>query len=142
MGKLSVYILVISGVTLLFYFSGLMGSTADICDSANPNNALLCLLLSPEDMPRTDFTNINSISVIAIQGIVGLGVVIGAFFTGQIELAIISPVAIFLFNLLWNVISIFNKVREVNPVIAVIFIAPMLLLFILVIVDWWRGRDT
>ena len=140
MAKLSLYIMMMSGITLLFYFSGLMGSTADICDSANPNNALLCLLLSPEDLPSPADSLSTSTIIAAIQGLVGLGVVIGAFFTGQIELAIVSPVAIFTFNLLWNFLDVFNRVREVNPVIAILTFAPFLYLFTIEIIDWWRGR--
>ncbi len=142
MAKLSLYIMMMSGITLLFYFSGLMGDTSAICSEADVGNALLCLLLAPEDMPSaSDVLSTNKIKT-AIGGLVGLGVVIGAFFTGQIELAIISPVAILTFNLLWNFLEVFNKVRDINPIIAFLFFAPFLYLFTLAILDWWRGRDT
>ena len=140
MGKLTNYLIIMSGILLLFHFGGLMGTASDTCNSANPNNALLCLLLSPEDLPNTEFA-INKV-VFALQGI-GLGIIIiGAAVTGNLELALVAPVAIFMFNLLWSFLDVFNKLREINPVFAVLIFAPILIMFVVTILDWWRGRDT
>ena len=38
-------------------------------------------------------------------------------------------------------LDVFNRVREVNPVIAILTFAPFLYLFTIEIIDWWRGRN-
>ncbi len=141
MGKLTRYIILISGIMLLFFFTGLMGSAADLCGSANPNNLLLCILLSPEELPSPGDVISTGAIVAAIQGIAAVGIVVGALIFGQVELAIIAPFAIILFNFLWNILDVFLVVSDVNPVIAILIFAPLLLMLSITLLDWWRRHD-
>lgn len=129
MGKLTTYIIVMSGLMLLFYFSGLLGDT--------PNSTLLDMLLSPEGFNVSDF---NTQILLVLGGIAGIGIIIGVV-TQNIELVLMSPLAIWLMALLWDFLNVANKVYSTNPVIAVLLFSPILFLFGITIAEWWRGRD-
>lgn len=129
MGKLTTYILMMSGLTLLFYFTGLTDNTI--------NSTLLTLLLNPSNLSTSALG--TQISLVLI-GIATAGIVIG-FFSQNSELILIAPFTIWLLGVLWDFLSVANKVYSVNPVIAILFFSPLLLLFGVTIVEFWRGRD-
>jgi len=141
--KIATYIIMMTGITLLFYFTGLMGSTEDICSSANPNNQLLCLGLNPEDIPDSGISigRITGLTIAALELVLGAAIVVGLIYAGQVELAIFAPFAIFLMNLLWNFLSVFNKIAGENYVVAVLLLSPFLIYLAVAILDWWRGKD-
>ena len=126
MGKLEAYIVVMSGLMLVFYFTGLLQLQPEECTLSQPANALLCFLLSPEDLPESDVVK-NKI-LVAIAGVLGVAIVIGAFFTGQVELALFSAPALALLTLLWGFLGVFNVMKDANPVIAILIFAPLLIL--------------
>lgn len=129
MGKLTTYILMMSGLTLLFYFTGLTDNTI--------NSTLLTLLLNPSNLSTSALG--TQISLVLI-GIATAGIVIG-FFSQNSELILIAPFTIWLLGVLWDFLSVANKVYSVNPVISILFFSPLLLLFGVTIVEFWRGRD-
>jgi len=141
--KLATYIIMMTGITLLFYFTGLMGSAEDICSSANPNNLLLCLGLNPEDVPDSgaSINRISGLTIAALELVLGAAIVVGLIYAGQVELAIFAPFAIFLFNLLWNFLSVFNRLASENYVVTVLLMSPFLVYLAVLILDWWRGKD-
>ena len=130
MGKLAIYILVMSGLVLLFYFTGLLQDTG--------SSTLLTLVLDPEGFRNSD---LNLKAIIVLEGLLATGIVIGFAIAGNIELGIMGVFVIYLSNLLWDFIAVFNKVYSVNPVIAILFFSPVLFLFVVTILEWWRGTD-
>jgi len=139
MGKLATFILLMGGITILFYYGGLLTELeGEMCKPITPNALLISYLIEPECATQsTTWTKI----ILALSG-VGAALVLGAgLFINNVELTVMGPVAIFIFNLLWDFISVFNRVRTNHPVFAVILFGPLMLLFIITILDWWRGRD-
>ena len=130
MGKFATYIMMMSGLTLLFYFTGLLGETA--------NSTLLNLLLNPENIASTSFT---TAILTAILGISTVGVIAIGLVTGNIELAIMSPVAAYMLALGWDFVSVAQVVIAQDKVIGILLFAPILLLYVITIIEWWRGRD-
>lgn len=128
--KLTTYIIIMSGLVLLFYFAGILGDT--------PNSVLLNLLLSPEGLATNSF----SVAVVAVlSGIAAIvSIVIGAT-VGNIELVLKGPFALYILNLMWDFLSVYNQVAAANPVIATLLFAPVLILFGVTIVEWWSGND-
>lgn len=130
MGKLTTYVLIMSGLVLLFYFTGILTDTA--------NTTFLNLLLSPENLRATAF----STRIIAIlEGVVIGGILIGGLMMGNLEAMFKATFVIYLLNLLWDFIMIFNAVRSANVVLAILFFAPLLFLFYLTIIEWWGKHD-
>jgi len=126
MGKITTYILMMSGLVLLFYFAGVV----------EPTNPLFKLVFSPETMTLSD------IYLTVIGGIAtGLAVITVGFITKSLELAAMTAVVPAVLAVLWGFIDVYNALAGVNRVIATLIFGPILLLFILSMIDWWRGRD-
>lgn len=133
MGKMTTFLLVISGTMLLFHLTGLVET------GTTPNSVLLGYMLNPESLENSNF---NLQIVLALEGLLAIaGAVVIGVITKNFELSAVAPVAIFLFNTMFDIIIVFNKVREANPVLAIVIFGPFMLLFVITTLDWWRGRD-
>ena len=122
---------VMSGLMLLFYFTGITEQTG--------TTTLLNLLLNPEGFQETPIA-IKAIAV--LTGILASVIVVGFAIAGNVELGVMVAFTTFLFNSLWDFLAVFNKVAAVNPVIAVLIFSPLLFLFIVTTIEWWRGVST
>ena len=118
------YVLLITGISLIFYFGGLI------------NNPLIQILLEPQNMSTGSFALATILGVAAI----GAAIIIG-WVTKDIEKAIMAPMAIYVFSILINFVQVHNRIKAENPVLAPLIFGSILLLFVLTMVDWWRGRD-
>jgi len=138
-GKATTYILVMSGLMLLFYYTGLLDQTASL------NSALLDLLFDIEGLGSGDTTtpsvNAWKVVVLALEGILAAAVIVVGFFRNSPELFIVAPIAIYMANLLLDFVIVFNVIASVTPVLATLVFAPIMLLFMFTVVEWWRGRD-
>lgn len=130
MGKLTLYLLMLSGIMLLFYFGGLLQDT--------PNSLILDLILKPENYGDSIFAN----KLLAIfTGLTALASVAIGIALRSPELGLLAAFSVYLFNLAWDFISVFNIVRDANPVFALLIFSPLFLIYMLTVVEWWRGRD-
>lgn len=116
-----------SGITLLFYITGLLGDTV---------NPLVAMLLEPESMTSFSFYA----TMATLIGTSAAAIYIG-FIQKNAELAVATAMAPVLIALLWSFIDVFNKLKSINMIIAILVLAPLLLMFFITILDWWRGRD-
>jgi len=142
MGKTTTYIIIMSGLMLLFYFAGLLQDcTADaMCTSTTANSALLNLLLKVESWQDM---NIWTRIIIALEGIGALvGVIAIGYVTRDYRLAIKIPIAVWLANLFWDFIKIFIIVKSANVYLALLFFAPLMILYVVTIAEWGWGEDT
>lgn len=134
MGKLTTYLLVMSGIMLLMYFGGVL--------ETNGTTTLLNLLLSPENLSQTQ---LSTRIIFAIEAIAGTAIAVALVIAGKPELALMAPVAVYLFDLGWGFLDVFNKIVSTSPnyiPIATLFFAPLLLLYGVTILEWWRGVTT
>ncbi len=129
MGKAIQFMLVITGLMLLFYFTGLIQAT--------PNTTLLNLLLSPENL-ATSGLNIALFAVLSLEGITAL--IIGAV-TRDLELSLMAGYVVFQFNLFWDSLVIFNVIRNANPILAILIFAPLYFVWFTIAAEQWRGID-
>ena len=130
MGKLAIYILVMSGLMLLFYSTGLLENTG--------SSTLLNMLLDPAGYKTS---SLNTQLLLVLTGIATAGIIVIGILTRDVELALMGSLAIWILNLLWDFIAVFNIVYSLNPIIAILLFSPVLLLYGVTVVDWWRGRD-
>ena len=131
MGKFANYLILMSGLSLLFYFAGLIELT--------PNSTLLNLLLDPASFQNSD---ISLKAILVFEIIVGSAIIVGFAAAGNIELGIMSVIIIPLINLLWDFIAVFSIVSASNPVIAVLLLSPGIFLFVVSSIEWFRGVST
>jgi len=134
MGKMTTYLLVMSGIMVLMYYGGLIDG----------GDTLLTLLLNPAGITYSNFFQTNIISV--IEGLAALGVTIGLALSGKPELGVMGGLAIFIADLGFNFVKVFVKLASMGGgnylPLAVILFAPLLVLFGLTIAEWWRGVTT
>lgn len=133
MGKLTTYLLMISGILLLMWYGGILTET----------NSLLGMLLSPENFSESPLTGVI-MAAFAITA--SLGVYLAAWaVTGNREKAALAPVAIFILGLGYDFIQVYIKLKSLSPnftPILVLIFAPILLIFTLTIIEWWNGVTT
>ena len=129
-----------TGLMLLFYFTGLVQECSDdgLCEATSPNSQLLNFLMRPENSRNSI---IGQKGILILEGVGAVLIIAAGLFIGNVELAVMGSFAIYYFNLGWDFLSVFNRVREANPVLAILFFGPILFFYVIVIIDWWRGRD-
>ena len=129
-----------SGLMLLFYFTGLLQECTNdgLCEATTANSQLLNFLLKPENVKSSI---IGQNGILVIQGVVAGVIILTGLIIGNVELAVLGSFAIYYFNLGWDFLVVYARIRESNPVLAVLFFGPFLFFYVIVIIDWWRGRD-
>ncbi len=140
MGKFATYMILMTGLMLLFYFTGLIQTVTDdgVCEGDTPNAKLLNILLQPDCMKEGTF---GRNTILAMTGAGAVLIIAAGLFIGNVELAIMSTMAIYLFALGWDFLAVFQRVLQANKVLALLFFAPFLFFYVITILEWWRGRD-
>lgn len=162
MGKLVTYMFVMTGIMLLFYFGGLLqdcvrpdGTNDFLCSEGSvpstANSLILDLVFKPQDAATSQIVSQEEAGsgadrvagISATIGIVGVVIAIGiGFITKNFELALMAPLTSYLLFLGWDFLKVFEKVAQVNEVIAVIIFGPLMLLWLLTLVEWLRNPNT
>lgn len=125
MGKFTTFVMVMSGLTLLFYITGLI-----------PSNPLITLLFNPQNMSTSSFY----ITILATIATSVSAIIIG-FVTKNLELAAMTAFVPIIAALLWGFIDVYNSMAAVNRIISILIIGPTLFMFTITLLDYWRGRD-
>ena len=133
MAKLAKYLLITSGMLLLFYFGGVVEN--------NGTSTLLSLLANPSNIGNAGvLSKVAFGAIVAALGITGI-VVLGNYFQRP-DLLILGGVALLFFDLVLGMLEIYNKIISINPdytIFAVLLFAPILVLLFMAIIDWWRA---
>lgn len=129
---LTTFLVVMFGISMLFYMNGLLDNTAD--------SILFSWLLNPEGIQHSSgyVAYIGAIFLIVLGS---AAVVVGYFGGTQSALISLLPITTLLLSFGWDFIRVFLKVREASPVLAVLIFSPLMIIFIFVVIDYWRGND-
>ena len=140
MGKLTKYLLLLSGMLLLFYIFGLINPD----DSGNIK--LINIVTHPSTMNVQTIFSWSSLVTAAVS--VAAGIIIGFYyFQGQGEYIIRVTISIFLFNFFWDILAIYNTIKNINgeggffDAFALITIAPLMFIWFIILTDWTGGKD-
>ena len=125
--KITTYVIIFSGVLLLFYFGGLLGGGA---------NSLLDFLLNSQDF---SFSEQWTTLLIGIGGL-AVGVAAG-WVTKDPYVGVMTSATIYLGGLLSSFVIVYQKVYAEVNFIAILIFAPLMLLLLISLLEWWRGRD-
>lgn len=138
MGKLAMYLVIISGVLLLFHFAGLVERT--------PNSYLLNATMNYQNIQQEDIYKLETGSNKGIglkgylAGAIAAAIIIG-FFVANTELALNSLFMLYIVSLLFDIFAVTAKVNSVNSILATLIFGPLILLLMLTIVEWINKRD-
>lgn len=127
MGKFVTYIILMGFMDLVFNLAGLI-----------PTSSLLSLLVNPSSIMTSQFW-LNALNVISLVTLGG-GVIYG-FITRNIELVTISPFIVYMANLMFDFLAVYNSLASENQGIAILIFSVFFLVWIVTCVEWWRGRD-
>lgn len=122
------YLFIISGMMLVFYFTGLSTSSG----------TMLSFMLNLQNVNTTTWW----LTVVGLLSGTSAATILIGFVSKNVELALVAPLALFLLISGWDIIKIFIFLASLNYVLATLFLGPFLLMYIMIIVEYWRGRDT
>ena len=130
MSKMITWLSLMAGITLLFYFGGVLNNT--------PNSSLLSLVLNPGDAE-------NSNVYLAIFGLFGvISSVVSTFIARNVnsDFWILGPVITVLFTFGWDFLNVYRAMAStsaIGGVIAILIFGPLILMNIISVLEWWRG---
>jgi len=133
MSKIINYLMLFSGISLLFYFAGILTDTA--------TSTLLNLALNPGNLESSSLmTTILSISTAVIA-------VISTFVarSQNSDFYLFIPLATLFFTFGWDFLSVFQIISAasiIGGVIAALVFGPLMIGYIVAVVEWWRGVST
>lgn len=138
MGNFKTYILLMTAVILLFHLTGLI-------PEVTPNSLLIQTVLHPDQLlPSADNPSILPLAskILIIISLIGVGGIIASVFVTSISDTILfTTLTAYLFTLGWDFIVIYNRINDVSPLFATLFIAPIFLMYVFTVIEFWRGRD-
>ena len=130
MGRMTVYLGILALLVIGFNFAGYIDNT--------PISFMLDALLNPETFQTSSFFT-------ELEGILGFfavgGIIVGAIVGQRIEAAATISFTLLLFLVGWDLIAIFGVLRQLNAMLAIFLVSPMILLYVLTVLEWWRGKD-
>jgi len=126
MNQLTTFVLVITGLTTLFFVMGVDSN----------QNALLTLILNPQDMQTSVFFGSIGVAILSTGAAFYFG-----FIAKNAELAVMSIVTPIVANSLWHIGSIIIKVSDFNPIFELLVLSPIAYLLVLTFNEYFRGRD-
>lgn len=138
------FLMITAGLILLFHFAGLTTQCGEdgLCEGQTPNSDLLNLLLGIEQIGIRDLFSFTDQGFLLLEGLAAASILVGAIVFRNPELALAGTFSIFFFNLVVDIVYVFNVVAETNIFIALILFGPVLLAIVPTFVEWWRGVTT
>lgn len=128
--KAVTYMLVMSGLLLLFYLGGLIDT------NGSPTSTLLTLVFNPENIGSSHFVTGTVLGALGIATAIIVGVL-----TKDPELAAMFTITTYLLSLGWDFLDVFNVIAEANRVIALLIFGPIMFIYVITMIEFWRGRD-
>lgn len=136
MGKLINLIAILIFIDLLFIITGQL-----TINDTNPSSLILKAIIDPQTILSTDFFKtffvVAGVSVLTIGGAVLVGIINKA----GIDILGFATATVLLTGLAGDYITIWNILRAANPILATLIFAPIIVIFIFVLVEWVRGKD-
>lgn len=126
MGNFGKYMSIIAGIDLVFYFFGLVGT-----------NSFINILLSPQTMSSGTIWTVVTAFLIG-STITGVSL-FGATINLQYAAKAIAMTTLILIGL--DFISIFNVMRALNPVFAILLFSPIIYLYFITTMEWVTSSD-
>ncbi|KKN09623.1 hypothetical protein LCGC14_1044780 [marine sediment metagenome] len=132
MGKLISYLSIIVLIDLIFLITGQL-------TQSSPTSVIINAVLDPANIEISQLFILlitGGISLLAVGAAVVVGVISRSF-----EIILFIPVAISLSVLIGDFATVFVYLASINVVWATVIMAPIMVLFVMTIVEWLRGKD-
>jgi hypothetical protein len=132
MGKLTTYVLVLTGVSLLLHITGILG--------AGEGSTLLSMALDPQSITLTSIASLVLVGIGSLAAGAGLLALTSSRIL-QFDLLAATGLSVFLFSLAQDIIFLWIKISAYsNSYFASLLISPFIVLFPIIVFEFWRGR--
>ncbi len=131
MGKISNYLGFITVMIILFKFAGIT--------TESPISWALGFILDPSTWSTGSLLEKVGATIAAASAI---GIVVGSLFRGTDPILLRAPMATFLIAVGWDIVSIYDVLSIVNASFALLICAPLMLVYVISMVEWWSGSST
>lgn len=135
MGKLVTYLSILIFMDLFFILTGQIGQISF-------SSLILNLILNLVNYAQSGFYEAVFSLAAGIGSLaVTVGVVSGIINKSGIELLAFIGIGLSLLTLTGDFISIFNYLYALNNVLAIVVMSPLVILYMVTILEWVRGKD-
>ena len=133
MGKMTIYVGIMSGVLLLFYLAGLL--------TPDTNSLLLNMILDPTSISAW---NLSQLITFSISSLIAVVITVALLTSGKPDLVPMAGIALLVFTLGMGFLSVYSKLASIPGYeqISLLIFSPIMVMFVLTIVEWWRGITT
>ncbi len=131
MGKLISYISILVAIDLLFLITGQLSLNS-------PTSIIINAILSPQNIQS------SQLWILIIGGISGLALgaaIIVGFVTRSFELFLFIAMVLGLASLIGDFATIYVYLANFNIVLATSVMSPIMILFVITMVEWLKGKD-
>lgn len=128
--KFTNYFMFMAGLTLLFYFFGLVDGGA--------TDTFINLLLNIQNLS----TSVLIAIFIGGSGLAAgvLKVAAGSAFLGfRADLVVFAVAVVPLLGFGYDFLVVFSTIAAINGVFAILVLSPLILLYVFTVLEWWRG---
>ena len=133
MGKLTTYILVLSGIFILLHISGVIG--------IGEGSWILSVALNPNSITNTEIYLLVATGIGSVVAAAGFLALTGSRIL-QFDLIASAALCIFLLSFVQDIIILWIKIAAYsNSYLATLIISPFIIIFPLIIMSYWRGHD-
>jgi Ca2+/Na+ antiporter len=132
-GKLINSISLMSGILLLFYFGGLLSGTI--------TSTLLNMALHPETLQTSSLV----LKIISLTTVVLAIVSMVVARNQNSDFYLMIPLVILFLSFGWDFLVVYQQISsysDVGAVLAVLIFGPLMIMYVISVVEWWRGVET
>ncbi len=105
----------------------------------SPNGWALGFLTNPESWSTsTFFVKVGALLAAVVVSTITIGILV----RGDLDLALKVPFAVFLILIGWDIVAIYGQLADVNPSLALLLTAPLILAYGVSVIEWWSGSST
>lgn len=130
MGKVSNYLGFILVLIIIFRFAGIVPQS--------PSSWALGFALDPTTWSTSSFLN----QVGAVLAVLGGSISLALLIVTRDPVVLRIPFALFLITVGWDIFGIYNILQIISQPFALLMCAPLMLIYIVSVVEWAMGLDT
>jgi hypothetical protein len=136
MGKAITYITILAFTLIFFMFFGII----NIDDLSA--GSLLKLLTNPETLVISDLYRYlfeGLFTALIMNSALALGMVQRV---NMVDTVVAAVSVMLMVNFFWDMLVVFNTIKvQVGLIYATLFVGPLVILGLLILVEWFRGKD-
>lgn len=132
MSKMTTWIGLMSGLSLLFYVGGVLSGTI--------TSTLLDLALNPQNLQTSSlYLTIGSVAALVIT-------VVSTFVarSQNSDFYLFYPVVLAMFSFGWDFLNVYAALGgsgSIGGLVAILLFGPLMLMYMISVLEWWRGIE-